>query len=223
MDDLWQVPRTPPGSSSRGPSARARPVVTQVIGSITSGRREKRRFAWERDTQKRERNRQERDRFLDLKRELYSNFAFGISNLMGYTHAFNYPDDPGPARLDLEELRRLQWNIDIIASKAVGKSVADSLEALMAAKNTAESEHVEWPRKIRDAEHAEAEWWKTYDLLRDDLGVSELQPVPIRLPQPGPPPPRPAGRVTSWPKFKAWCQYRKMLKAYRRTVGRTRA
>jgi hypothetical protein len=83
--------RTP--GRARGIGAGAS-VVTQVIRSITSGKREKRRFAWGRDTQKREWNRQERDRFLLLKRELYSSYAFEIGSLLGYIRALNNSDTP---------------------------------------------------------------------------------------------------------------------------------
>jgi hypothetical protein len=156
-------------------------IVTQIISSIVTGKRDTRRFNWEREKQEREWETHERERFLDLKRELYSNFAFQVGNLMGHTHALNYPSDvTQPARVDMEELRKLQWNIDLIAPEELATSVSDSLGDLIAADQTAASDHITHDRKVRDADAAESKWWATYTLLREDLLGSEPQAAPRR-------------------------------------------
>lgn len=59
-------PSDTPGLVIAGVIGAGASIVTQVIASVVAGKREKRRFAWERDTQDREWQKQERDRFLDL-------------------------------------------------------------------------------------------------------------------------------------------------------------
>lgn len=160
-------------------------IAAQSISSYFSSRHDTKRFDWERSAQNREWQVRERERFLDLKRDLYSNFAFEVSKLMAHTHALNYPSlGESPAPVSLEELRKLQWNIDLIAPEALGKSVSDSLLGLIAAYETAGSDHVTHDRKVADADAAEREWWKTYALLREDLLVSAPQVVPSAVAMP---------------------------------------
>jgi hypothetical protein len=214
------TPTDTPGLIIAGIIGAGAAIIAQIIASIVTSRRDKQRFDWERDRQNYDWKMHERERFLDLKRDLYSNLSFEISKLMAYTHARNYPDlRENLAPVSLEDIRKLQWNIDLLAPEALAKSVSGSVIGQVHAYETAGLEHVGHDRKVEIADEAEREWWKTYDLMRKDLLVSKPQPVTVTLPTPGLPPPRPAGAVTSWPKFQAWRQYRKMLRAYRKTMS----
>lgn len=195
-------------------------IVAQIIASIVTSRRDKQRFDWERDRQNYDWKMHERERFLDLKRDLYSSLSFEVGKLMDYTKARNYADlRENMAPVSLEDIRKLQWNIVLLAPEALAKSVSGSVTGLVNAYETAGLEHVGHDRMVEIADEAEREWWKSYTLLREDLLVAESRPVTVTLPTPGAPPPRPAGAVTSWPKFQAWRQYRKMLRAYRKTAS----
>jgi hypothetical protein len=123
-------------------------VASQVVTTLTDGRREKNRIKRDETRTSRELQQHHDERFLDIKRDLYSSFANQISNLMGHIRSHTDPTVPYTAHLDMEELRRLQWTIDIIARQPLGKSVADSLQAFLAAKEAAESNKVPHARKV---------------------------------------------------------------------------
>jgi hypothetical protein len=177
-------PSDTPGLIIAGVIGAGAAIVAQVISSVTTGMRDTKRFDWEKQERERDRALQERERFLDLKRELYSNFAYQVGNLLGYAHARNNPGWPGPKSVNLEELRRLQWNIDIIATKELGKSVGESITALLAAVGMAPSGEAPRADVVQAEQDAERQWFETYAMMRADLFVTEsraeaTQPPPV--------------------------------------------
>jgi hypothetical protein len=150
-------------------------IITQIIASWVTGKRENKRFDWEREQQDRTWERQERERFIDLKRELYCNFSFEVSKLMASIHMLTTPTWRSSDRVDLKEIRRLQWNIDMIAPKELGASIGESLTALFLAQQTAASAEVGQEVKAQAEESAERSWWDTYGLMRADLLGPEPQ------------------------------------------------
>jgi hypothetical protein len=95
-------------------------VLAQITVSIFNGRRESRRLRWEKDRQEREWELRRAERFLDLKRELYSDFIAHADEavlFIAWTDELGAP--PRPEEPDIGKLERIQANIKLIAPRDV--------------------------------------------------------------------------------------------------------
>ena len=95
-------------------------VLAQVVTSVFTGRRETQRLEWERGRQDREWEIRRAERFLDLKRELYSDFLAQAGEFVSFiTRAEDPPGSPQPELPSPGKLHQLRANIRLIAPQDV--------------------------------------------------------------------------------------------------------
>lgn len=109
-------------------------VLAQITAQVFSGRRDARRLQWEQDRQEREWDDHRGERFLDLKRELYSDYLAHAEEFM----SFISPDDnplgfPEREHPDAGELHRIRVNIGLIAPQDVSKQANAATFLLLSA------------------------------------------------------------------------------------------
>ena len=96
-------------------------VLAQITASIFSGRHDTKRLEWEQAKEAREWDRRRAERFLDLKRELYSDFGAQASRWSSFISRAQ--DLPRPELPEVEKLHRVMSNIELIAPPAVNVRV----------------------------------------------------------------------------------------------------
>jgi hypothetical protein len=95
-------------------------VLAQVVTSAFTGRREARRLEWERGRQDREWEIRRAERFLDLKRELYSDYLAHADEWVSFIIWAEDPSElPQPERPDPGKLHRDRANIRLVAPRDV--------------------------------------------------------------------------------------------------------
>jgi hypothetical protein len=99
-------------------------VLAQITASVFSGRRDTRRLRWEQETKRRDWEMHSAERFLDLKRELYSDYLAQANEFVSYINRINDPPGlPRPELPDIEKLHRIRANIELIAPREVSIKV----------------------------------------------------------------------------------------------------
>jgi hypothetical protein len=110
-------------------------VVTQIIASVVSGKRDAKRFGWERWKQEREWEIQASERFLNLKQQLYSDFIRVVDQyIFAVIRVINNPDSHEAELTRLprpRELQQIHANIELIASAGVQEVVSDCYTAIL--------------------------------------------------------------------------------------------
>jgi hypothetical protein len=94
-------------------------VLAQITASVFLGRTDTKRLRWERQRQLQDWDIRRAERFLDLKRQLYSEFALIAQEFLSY---INVRDPAAAARLrtpSIERLNHIQANIDLIAPENI--------------------------------------------------------------------------------------------------------
>ena len=186
-------------------------VLAQITAQVFSGRRDTRRLGWEQDRQDREWEIRRAERFLDLKRELYSAYLTQADEFVSFiSRADDPPGLPRPELPDPGEIRRLRANIRLIAPRDVYLKVDMAALGLIGAVWTLSSASTDPDREEGRKQGAEARQALTAaeramraDLRGEEEGYFGGRPGP-KVP-PDPPPgrlmqrwrrtgPRPLGR-----------------------------
>lgn len=155
-------------------------VAAQIISSVVTGRRDTKRFDWERQRQERDWKIHESDRFMTHKQELYSRYLSitydPIMDTVQLTRQ-EYADGPdwhqlvpeyvGPLQTEIDKLR---WDIRLVGSPTVAERVEFSNASLLIAISEAG-----WPsrhtieRRHEFADNALRAWQQVSDAMRADL------------------------------------------------------
>lgn len=157
-------------------------VIAQVASAVFTARRESTRLKWEQQRQAREWKLREAERFIDTKRELYSNFLGQADRFLQYTLTLlmRRPEEnpflgPDPQLPDIDSFYRVQSNIDLIAPAEVSTAVSDALVALVSSAWSVKSTHLSEDRIYRNADKAKKALAKARDAMRADLQGHEAQ------------------------------------------------
>lgn len=105
-------------------------IITQIIASVVTGKRENKRFKWEREKQDRDWKMQERERFLEQKQLLYSQYSYLADQFLFYIHVGIDSEENRPKP---QELERLRANIDLIAPDAVSEATDEVVGKIVSA------------------------------------------------------------------------------------------
>jgi len=142
-------------------------IITQIVGSVVGGRREKTRLSWEREQEDRAWERRKAERFLDLKRELYSEFGA----LSGEWAHFLGPKLEGrlPEHLNEAPLQRVMANIDLIAPREVSMKVGLAGSQLFGAVHEVFSVHSTRQDVANHSADARLSWVAASKAMRADL------------------------------------------------------
>jgi len=110
-------------------------MVGAITTALSGGRRDRNRLQWEQDRQSREWQIRRDERFLDLKRELYSDYMLQAGQLMSYIDwEDDFPDTPRPDEPpDTEKLRRVQENIGLVAPRSLFTKIQTASAAVTGA------------------------------------------------------------------------------------------
>ena len=176
-------------------------LVTQVIALIAEARRERKRVSRERERFDRELELRKDERFLDIKQDLYSRLSLLVADLIIHAYypirSITFPQLAPAPPPDLEEMRRLQSNIDMIAGEERSNEINTACIKLLSAAGTTYKDDVPVEDKEREADAARAGWWIAQAGMRRDLsGDKEYfkRAKEVALP----PDPRPAHAPPWW-------------------------
>jgi hypothetical protein len=159
-------------------------VIAQVITSLFTARRENQRLEWEKARQEREWKLREAERFLDIKREMYSRYiALTYKPMMDTVSLVRkeYSDQPewqtrvpeytGPV---YEEVERLRFDIRLIGSPVVFERVEYCNATILVASSEAyRPDRQSLERRQELANGALRAWQDVSDVMRADLKGDE--------------------------------------------------
>lgn len=153
-------------------------IFAQIFGSIFTARREAKRLKWEKETKQLEWNFKRAERFLDLKRELYSRYLSltykPISDLSLKLNeefrAGEYQTLDVKATEYIDELDDLRWNLQLIAPGSIS-SGAEVVYAAIFATTVVYYRPDEYSQEHRKkaANDTLDSWQEMKHLMRSDL------------------------------------------------------
>jgi hypothetical protein len=177
-------------------------IVTQVIALIAESKRERKRVQREQERFDRELELRRDERFLDIKQDLYSRLGLLASELINYTYypidSLAMPQLEAVSLPDLQEMKRLQSNIDMIVDKNRSRDINLAIIKLIGASATTHRDDVPQGDKTREADAARARWWSAQAGMRRDLSGDKEYFKRSKAMVPLSPDPPPARFLPSW-------------------------